>query len=176
MFESYFTCTHSASIVQSVFEVVLGRQPGSPSVGMYNRGLLAVVDSESSTAILEPWSWLVGEECAALATTGFGDVFFWQPSEKLIKFLDVQRGTTEFIDADIDWFLDEFLTNQDILENVLKKSQLESLVQRYRPLEYHEAFILQPWLRLGGVDMVENYVIGQCSVYLDLVCQSLRSG
>ncbi len=37
-----------------------------------------------------------------------------------------------------------------------------------------EAFILKPWILLGGTDKPENYVIGNLSTYLDLVSQTLN--
>jgi hypothetical protein len=141
-----------------------------PCVGTYENGLLTVLDEVSGASFLRSWSWLVGEGCVALLSTGFGDVFFW--GNQQVSWLNVQRGTVEPVDPDIHWFLEEFLANEGVLTSVLRTDELQALVQIQRPLEYLEAFILRPWLILGGVDSLEHYEIGHCGVYVDLVGQT----
>jgi hypothetical protein len=68
--------------------------------------------------------------------------------------------------------LGAFLQEADVVEKVLRRSALDQLVARQRPLRYHEAFILDPWLIWGGVDRPENYKIGHCGIYVDLVGQT----
>ena len=76
------------------------------AVGAYNNGILMVVDEAIGTNILDRWRWLVDESCFVLMTTGFGDVFFWNPENGInhLKF-ETQRATVEFVDAEIEWFL-----------------------------------------------------------------------
>ena len=143
----------------------------SLAAGMYDHGLIALVDDRSARTLLSRWEWLK-RPLVVLAATGFGDVFAWDESANEIYFLNVQHATLEFVDDEVEWFLDEFLENDGIVEKVLKRAQFERLQRRLRPLSYHDAFLLQPWLMLGGADRDENYMIGACSVYLDLVGQT----
>lgn len=131
-----------------------------------------MVDGEWSNRILQAWLWILKPTHRALVTTGFGDVFLWEPDEG-VGFLDVQRGTVEPIDSDVRWFLDDFLNKPKIIEQVLRKPRFDDLVSRFGSLPYHSTFILKPWLMLGGEDKIENYSSGDCRVYLDLVGQSL---
>jgi len=140
-------------------------------VGAYSDGMLMVVDKQSGNTLLRNWTWLVGESSIALLTTGFGDIFFWDPSNG-VSYLEVQRAEIEFVDANIGWFLDEFLVHPRVVEKVLRKERFCELSRLKRSLRYHEVFLLQPWLMLGGQDKLENYNIGECNVYLDLVGQS----
>lgn len=142
--------------------------PQTLQAGMYNDGLIAVVDADASEKILGAWNWLTSDS-VALLTTGLGDVFFWKKDESAVYFLNVQHGTTEFVDRDLKWFLDEFLEKDGVVEEVLRKSLFDSLVKHHRALRYHEAFILEPWQMLGGEEKVEDFAIGQCAVYLELV-------
>ncbi len=144
-----------------------------PTVGAYNHGLFTIVDESVSNRLLVNWSWLVGSEAIALMTTGFGDVFFWKPKEG-VHFLGVQRAEVEFVDAEFRWFFEEFLVKPQVVDTVLRKPLFDRLVRLHRPLQYGETFILEPWLILGGKENAENYAIGGCSVYLDLVCQTHR--
>jgi hypothetical protein len=143
-----------------------------PPAGAYSHGLLAVVDEEWSKASLQAWQWALKPTHRALMTTGFGDVFLWEPGQG-VNFLEVQRGEVEPIGADVRWFLDDFLSKATIMEQVLRKPRFDELVSRLGPLRYHSAFILKPWPMLGGEDKIENYGSGDCRVYLDLVGQSL---
>jgi hypothetical protein len=145
----------------------------APPTGAYSQGLLAVVDARWSQKGLQAWLWALKPTHRAVMTTGFGDVFLWEPDQG-IGFLEVQRGEVEPIDADVRWFLDGFLKKPTVIEQVLRKPRFDELVGRFGPLPYHEAFILRPWPMLGGEDKVENYTTGDCRVYLDLVGQALQ--
>lgn len=158
-------------VITSVFDSLGSTLPLVPAVGAYENGLFSVVDAETGRDLLESWEWLLGDSWLALVTTGFGDVFFLADDE--VRWLDVQRTHVEFINREVTWFLSNFLADPGVLEKVLRKPLLDDLVRRHRPLEYHEAFILKPWRLLGGVDCLENYEIGHCGVYVDLVGQTI---
>lgn len=159
--------TDAHAELRSAFEAVFDQ----PTVGAYNNGLLMILDAVSGRSILTSWEPLIGRGCTGLVTTAFGDIFFWNPSNGM-NFLEVQRGEVEFIDPEVEWFLSDFLINPTVIESVLRAEQFERLVKKTRPLRYHEAFILEPWQLLGGQEKDENFTIGQCSTYLDLVGQT----
>lgn len=147
--------------------------PAAPDVGAYNDGLFMLVDEAASKTLLTSWSWLIGNDSLALMTTGFGHAFFWKPGEG-VYFLGVQRAEVEFVDAEIDRFITDFLVKPQVIDQVLRQDYLKQLVRLLRPLNYGEAFILEPWLMLGGKDAFGNYGIGKCSTYLNLVAQAHR--
>jgi hypothetical protein len=155
---------------ESVMRELLPAGRVVPQPGMYENGLLAVLGKQDAAGLLDNWAWLIGADATCLLTTGFGDVFYW--SGGWVHWLNVQRGTTEPIDRELSWVLDEFLHKDTIDSKVLRRSVLNQLVERTRALRYHEAFILQPWLIMGGDDRLESYVIGHCGVYVDLVGQT----
>jgi hypothetical protein len=171
-FSTHYICTDTALLLPSVFSS-FKELSAPPQVGMYNGGLLAVVDPGTSRSFQESWSWLVGGETVVLMTTGFGDLFLWRGPEQGIWFLEVQRGELEFIDTNVSWFLNEFLNDPDVVRDVLRKNRFNQLKAKYRPLKYHETFILEPWPMLGGTDKDDAYGIGQCMVYVSLVGQAL---
>lgn len=148
----------------------------APAVGCYEGGLLAVVDEVRAQRMLSSWLSRLGpHRTMALITTGFGDVFFWDDASSGVAFLETQRGTVEFIDPDVEWFLSDFLLSPIVVKDILRKPHLELLVSRLGPLKYHEAFIPQPWPLLGGTGSLETCGKGDCSVYVDLVGQTLAS-
>jgi|SRR3990172_4677931 len=173
MFEKRFTLT-SAPETKSRSAIGLLRDVNRaiPPPGMYNDGLLAVLDESTSRNLLGAWRWLVGPDCTALMTTGFGDVYYWDETKGTIYFLNVQYAVTDFVDRSIAWVLDHFFAIPDIREAVFRANLFEDLVKRQRPLIYHECFILTPWQMLGGDEAVDEFEIGKCSVYLELVGQA----
>jgi hypothetical protein len=149
----------------------------APAPGVYDHGIVVVPSKDDCDGFLDSWAWLIGEQARCLLTTGFGDVFFW--ADGWVRWLNVQRGTTEPIDREATWFLTEFLAKDVVIDKMLRQSVLTQLTVRQRSLKYHEAFILEPWLIFGGVDSPESYTVGHCGVYVDLVGQTwpqLRRG
>jgi len=172
MFSENFQLTKGVDKV-SVFEVIKDRFEEVLTAGVYNNGLFEVLDFDLSNIYLTSWSWLLKDQYIPLIATGFGDVFLYHKNSKAIYFLEVQRGEIECIDSEIAWFINEFLSKQEIIKDLLRKEQLDELIVLHRPLNYNEAFILEPWLIFGGKDCVNNYIIGSCSVYIDLVGQTI---
>jgi hypothetical protein len=165
-----YKLTDPQTELKSAFTLITDPTPAKLLVGAYNDGLLMVVDAALSKTLLTTWSWLVGRDCLPLVTTGFGDVFFWDPTTG-VNYLEAQRAHVEFVDAEPKWFVENFLLIPQIVSKVLKKKSFDQLTRLRRPLKYHEVFILEPWQILGGEEKLENYAIGKCDVYLDLVGQ-----
>ncbi|MBE1162990.1 DUF1851 domain-containing protein [Dyella sp. 7MK23] len=88
--------------------------------------------------------------------------------------MDIQRSSSTFIDKSFDWFFNDFLTSDEMLDQVLHRTLFLSLSARLSPLIYGECFIAQPWPRLGGSGSEDTYVKGLLSVYTNLVGQSVE--
>ncbi len=174
MFSFSVTCRPSGERT-SAFALITSDLQDTPQVGTYDSGIISVVDTHLGESLLRSWDWLVPRESKAIVTTAFGDLFLWQPHVG-ISFLEVQRGEVTFVDSEAQWFLDEFLLDSRVQDDVLRRPRFEQLKERLRGLEYLEAFILEPWQILGGEDSLGQYTIGSCSVYLDLVGQALCRG
>src|SRR4051812_47288281 len=69
--------------------------------GVYERGLITILDKENGNNILDSWSWLLKDDAVALATTWQGDVIFWSPSKMACFFFDTQRAKSTIIDQNI---------------------------------------------------------------------------
>lgn len=173
MFSDSFKITKICNKI-SVFEKTEYDNKNIVLAGTYNNGLISVLDAELAGKLLSQWNWLLKEQFIPLILTGFGDVFLYDKNAKSIHFLEVQRGLIEYVDSEITWFMDEFLDTPEVVNDVLKKSKYDELAISKRSLDYLEAFILEPWLMLGGKDELSKYSIGSCAVYLDLVGQTLK--
>ncbi len=142
--------------------------------GIYNDGLLTVLDDELAIASLIGWRWLLGHDVVALATTAFGDLFFWSDKHNAIYFLEVQKGQSTFIDREINYLFDVFLVNEGIRADLLREDELNSLTARLGAISYGECYIANPWKMLGGTGDLETYELGQLDVYLNLVGHAVQ--
>ncbi|GAB7545575.1 T6SS immunity protein Tdi1 domain-containing protein [Cupriavidus sp. 8B] len=142
--------------------------------GTYNQGIISVLDESLSDAALESWRWLLGQDAVALMATSIGDLFFWSEKNGAIYFLDVQRGQSTFVDRDIIFVLNRFLSQNEIQDRVLRRDLFNSLSAQLGKLMYEECFIAEPWLRHGGSGDVSTYAKGSLVVYLNLVGQAVE--
>src|SRR5262249_4128860 len=140
MFSDIFVVTDARPELLSPFSARETIVNNPPAVGVYNDGLVTIVDSSRGLALLKSWEWLIGPGCKALVTTGFGDAFFWKPNSG-VNILDVQHASAEYIDREASWFLNEFLTKAGVIELVLRQPRLNDLLKAYRALKCHESFI-----------------------------------
>lgn len=89
-------------------------------------------------------------------------------------FFQSQYNTLDLITDSIDELINKALIDNGIKANVLLEDKFNNLYKVIGHLKYNESYILKPWLMLGGKDVVENYSIGNLSVYLELVSQALQ--
>lgn len=150
----------------------------SPSLaidpGVYNDGLISVLDEKLSSTALLGWRWLLGDDASALAVSGIGDIIFWSPKHGAAYFLEVQRGSSTFIDKNIDYVFDQFLTIDGVCNEVLHQKLFTSLKNRIGSLQYGQCFIAEPWQMLGGAGTEASYTTGELAVYLSLVGQAVK--
>lgn len=144
------------------------------SAGAFAEGLFSVLDEALSSSVLASWRWLLGQDAIALVASAFGDLFFWSEKHGSIYFLEVQRGKSTFVSKDVGFFLDHFLTKDEILDRVLQRDLFECLTSRLGQPTYRECYIAVPWLRNGGSGDVGTYTKGDLTVYTNLVAQSVR--
>jgi hypothetical protein len=167
---SGYSITDAADEAESSFSHLDYLVTDQPVAGAYNRGVISVVTAGHAPLLLSEWVSVVGPSALALVTTGFGDVFYFQPSQGLF-FLNVQHASTVFVDTDPAWLCESFLQLPDVVQSVVRTRRFGEIIGANRPLRYLEMFIRNPWECLGGMDRIENYTIGRCDIYLDLVAQ-----
>lgn len=144
------------------------------TAGTYENGLVTVSGISLAVDALAGWRWLLGSDAVALATTATGDVFFWSDRQSAVYFLEPQLGQSTFVDKDVRYFFDEFLTKEGVREKVLHEQLVTSLGQRLGPLPYGHCFIAEPWIMLGGTGAEDSYVSGDAVTYLHLVGQAVQ--
>lgn len=144
--------------------------------GTYADGLIAIVSAADRFHCLKYWKHVLTDTSLRnpVLYTGFGDLFLLHSKTGEVFFLDVQHSHLEFVDGELGWVVNELLLEEDIQHSVLRRNELNSLVDSKGSLEYGEVFILEPWEMLGGERSVENYTKGKLETYLSLVGQACQ--
>ena len=142
--------------------------------GVYNGGLLSLLDEELANSALSGWRWLLGEDAIALASSGIGDIFFWSHKHNGVYFLESQRGSSLLIEEDVSNFFKKFLPLKGVRHQVLLEDLIIKLRGRLGELSPGECFIAEPWPMLGGSGAESTYAKGSLAVYLNLVGQTVK--
>ncbi len=144
------------------------------AAGSFEKGLVFVVDRDLGETILSAWRWLLGPDATLLVATALGDLFFWSDKYGAIYFLEVQYGKSTFVDKDVGFFLNEFVTKKEILDRVFHRELFSTLTARLGSPQYGECYIALPWLRHGGTGEVGTYAKGELAAYVSLVGQAVQ--
>lgn len=142
--------------------------------GVYSEGLITVLDAKLSATISEAWSWLLGPDVIVVATTSLGDFFFWSESQSAAFFMNAQSGKSTFVDRELAYLFDDFLTKDGVKKQVLGGHIFPMLVQRLGPLSYGRCYIAVPWATFGGSGAIDDYSTGDVDVYLSFTGQTAK--
>lgn len=170
-FSSTFTRTAAINGVSVVDE--LSQKPIA-APGVYDAGLLCVMEPDLSQRIGSKWAWLLRPDVRPLAYTAFGDIVFWSASQGACYFIEVQRGQSTFIDRSVEHTFDEFLGIAGVQQNVLRKASAEAVSARIGEAKYGTCFIAEPWESLGGSGAIETYRAGDFEVFSGLVADAVK--
>lgn len=142
--------------------------------GVYNGGLLTILGESLSSEASRPWQWLLGTDARALASTSFGDLFFWSGRMEAVFFLEVERGTTTFVNKEVGYVFNDFLNIPELKDQVLHRTKATLVIERCGALSYGQCYVGVPLPSWGGSGDASTYQPGMLAVYLSLVAQEAR--
>ena len=144
------------------------------SPGIYDEGLLTVLDSELAMNLAREWQWLIQDDARPIAATGFGDFFFFSEKHQAAYFIQVQKGKCTFVDRSIDVFFNDFLCIEGVRKEVLSQERMSAVAAHAGALEYGQCYIAKPWECIGGSGKVDTFGKGDLHVYANLMSQTLK--
>ena len=104
--------------------------------------------------------------------SAFGDLFVCSQDGRQIAVVLTNLPKLEQLNFDsIDSFTSIFLTNADVAEQVLRKTDYEHLASRLGPLSDDQCFFPVPFPQMGGSGKLDTYDKGDVWVHLDLLGQ-----
>lgn len=156
----------------TINHITEGKLPITTSI--YNYGIISVLDIDTSVNIMKSWKWRFCDIFVPIISTAFGDLFLYSARSEKCYFFQPQYDSLEEITDSIDELLNDALINDGIKKGVLLEEKFNKVSSILGHIKYSDTYILKPWLMLGGKDVVENYSIGNLTVYLELVSKSLE--
>ena len=142
--------------------------------GTYNDGIISILDIDITVNIMKNWEWRFQKHFIPIIATAFGGLFMYSPRSENCYFYQPQYNTLDLITDNLDELFNNALCDGGIKSKVLLEDKYNNVSAILGHIRYGDAYILKPWLMLGGNDIVENYSIGNLTVYLELVSKSLR--
>lgn len=146
----------------------------SAPAGVYESGLISILDEGLGAVILKDWRWYLGGDAIGLASTWQGNIFFWSPKYEASFYLDTQRGKTTFVDKSVDGLFNAFLIKDGVKKDVLFECIFSSIKARLGALKYCECYIEKPWQMLGGSGESDSFGKGDVEVYVSLTGQTIQ--
>lgn len=126
--------------------------------GNYGNGIIKVINPLDYMDSL--YTWLGKEDFSKIPIliTGFGDIFYFrQLSEEVndVCLLDIHYRQINVCTYSFEEFFEDFITDDEIIEDVLKKDLFMEAFQNKGTLKRSEIFCFVPALILGGSEAVE---------------------
>lgn len=143
-----------------------------PPLGVYDNGLITFMGEKFSEQIWSNWSSKYSNDYIPFASSAFGELFLFNSRSKAIEHFCPQTEHFEFIDSDTAWVINEFPSMSEVKLDVLKSNLVDAIIQNAGKLTYGNCFILQPWQRLGGKEIPQNFHVGELDVYHRLLSQA----
>lgn len=142
--------------------------------GDYGDGLIKVVDPRDYMQSL--YSWLGGQDFhkIPIMVSAFGDIFYYRKldeEENDVSMLNIHYRKIEVCAYSYVGFLKRFITDPEVMENVLRKSLFDQATAKLGALKHDEAFFFVPALVLGGGEDIKYVSKGDANTHQQLLLQ-----
>jgi hypothetical protein len=130
----------------------------------------------ASISKLPAWQSDLGDFTKVVGITSFGDFFLRDPASgeyAILQPLEAEMNSIGFDDED---GLAEFLSNPDIVKEVLRPKDVAALEKRLGTLGPEEVFFPVPYPCLGGSGKLSTYDKGDAWVFAEIAGQTPLGG
>lgn len=136
--------------------------------GNYGQGIIKVINPLDYMDSL--YTWLGKEDFSKIPIliTGFGDIFYFRilsEDENDVCLLDIHYREINVCAYSFEDFFEDFITDDEIIEEVLKKDLFMESLKNKGILKNNEIFCFVPALILGGSETAENTDKAQADVH-----------
>lgn len=136
--------------------------------GNYGQGIIKVINPLDYMNSL--YTWLGKEDFSKIPIliTGFGDIFYFRilsEDENDVCLLDIHYREINVCAYSFEDFFEDFITDDEIIEEVLKKDLFMESLKNKGILKNNEIFCFVPALILGGSETSENTDKAQADVH-----------
>lgn len=140
--------------------------------GKYNNGIVELVNPQDFEANLWTWLWEEIENYTPFAISGFGELFYYRKlteTDEDVCIIDIQNRKIETLTWSMEWFFEDFLTNDEDRKMWLREELFKKAVWEKGGLQNGEIFTFVPILAVWWAEDVKYLEKGDAHIYLDLV-------
>ena len=141
--------------------------------GVYEFGLVSILDEELGNSILSSWQWLFFD-AIGVAATWQGNVFFWSPKRSACFYLDAESGKSIQVAETVEALVNDVLPSENAKANLLRFDGFQEVYDRMGELQYGRCYYPRPLPMLGGSGNLDTYGEGDMEVYLAIVAQTFK--
>lgn len=132
--------------------------------GLYNRGIVTVVDESYDDSFLKSWSWLIGDNYLLVGFTCWGD-FFYADMDQGEFFIVLSSQQKKYpMGNSFSAVFDMNFSNSKFIEQILLPSLFEEFYIEVGSLKYGEVYYID---RKTGVKTIKDV-----SITLDILGQT----
>lgn len=140
--------------------------------GKYGAGMIEIVDPEDYEATLELWLGKKKDNYVPVAISAFGELFYYRKlteTDEDVCMLDPHFRRVETCVWSLNGYFNDFLTDGEIIDDVLRKELFEAGKTKKEALAAGEIYFFSPALILGGAEAPEHLDKGNAAVHLHLL-------
>lgn len=144
--------------------------------GNYSGGLLKVIDPTDYTDSLNNWLGGVNPARVPILMTGFGNILYYRKlsdTENDVCLLDIHYRQTTTCSYSFGEFFQYFITDDGIIDKLLRKELFEKAVGKFGEPEANEIFFFVPALAYGGSETLKYVQKGDAVVHQHLLFEML---
>jgi hypothetical protein len=140
--------------------------------GFYGDGIVRIVEPSNYQAAVNMYLGREDDSRLPILMTGFGDIFYYRKVQEDVddvSIIDIHHRHVDVVTWDLPSFFEDFIVDEDIIENVLRKKLFESAVKEKGKLKRGEIFYFVPALMLGGGEELKFVDKGNARIHQELL-------
>lgn len=165
MFFEKYRLTTPADFPTPKFSRFVASQPWTQMrAGMYNEGLVTVVDEKFDDSFMASWSWLVGDRALLIGALSWGDFFYACSREKKFFIVLADQQKRFALGNSMSAVFDKNIASSEFEEQIVRPTEFNKAVNEAGQLEYGQCYAVD---RKTGLRVRKNMTL-----FLDVLGQT----
>ena len=142
--------------------------------GNYADGLIKIINPLDYIDSLYEWLGRKDKSKLPVATTGFGDIFYYlklADGEEDISFLNIHYRKIDVCVYNLNEFFNSYIVDEGIINEMLKKELFDEALKKKGDLNYDEIYYFVPALIMGGGEDIKYIDKGIGTVHQSILFQ-----
>ncbi len=171
IFEERYKLSELVDGRNTFYDIALEQRWKDILPGVYNDGILSVCGDNYGIDTLKGWEWMIGKNCLIIAYFCWGDFVYVSFDKKKVYLMISQEAEQISLGDNLESVFDYNFSTDKFYSTIMLCEKFNKCRELHGDLKYNQCYIPNPWICLGGEDILENYKIRNFSIYVDLIGQ-----